>query len=98
MFLAEDLAKQGEYYLIKTNCNTVRMNREVIIVCEKPFDYDEINRSFWNLFKRDYAHAVGYSNGKAGLISPEEFTNLNLREFVSLSQVATNALATYFGK
>ena len=98
IFIAEDLAKQGEGYLIKTNCNTTRTNREIVIICEKPFDYDGANTSFWNLFKRNYAHAVGFSDGKAGLISTTEFTTLDLHGFTSLSQVATNALAKYFGK
>jgi hypothetical protein len=98
LFEAQYLAKQGEDYLIKINCNTAKTNREIIIVCEKPFDYDKANQSFWNLFKRNYAHAVGYSDGSADIISPTEFTNLDLRGFTSLSQIATNALAVYFGK
>jgi hypothetical protein len=98
MFSAQDLVKQGEDYLIRTNCNTARTNREVVIVCEKPFDYDKANQSFWNLFKRNYAHAVGYSDGSGGIISPIEFANLDLRGFTSLSQMATNGLAVYFGK
>jgi len=95
---AQDLVKQGEEYLIKTNCNTAKTNREIVIVCEKSFDYDKANTSFWNLFKRNYAYAVGYSDGSAGIISPTEFTNLDSREFANLSQIATNALAFYFGK
>ena len=98
LFSAQDLAKQGEDYLIKTNCNTAKTNHEVIIVCEKPFDYDKANESFWNLFKRNYAHAVGYSDGSAGIISTTEFSNLDLRGFANLSQIATNALAVYLVK
>jgi hypothetical protein len=95
---ADDLAKRGENYLIRTNCSTAESNRAIVIVCEKSFDYDEVNRSFWNLFKRNHAHAVGYSDGKVGLISPTEFTKLDLRGFTDLSQMATNALAVYFEK
>jgi len=98
LFSAQDLAKQGEDYLIKTNCNTAKTNREIVIVCEKSFDYDKANASFWNLFKRNYAYAVGYADGSAGIITPTEFTNLDLRGFTDLSQVATNALEVYFGK
>jgi hypothetical protein len=98
MFSAEDLTKQGEDYLVKTNCNTAKTNHEIIVVCEKSFDYDKANTSFLNLFKRNYAHAVGYSDGSTGIISPTEFTNLDVRRFTSLSQMATNALAVYFGR
>ena len=98
LFSAQDLVKQGEEYLNKTNCNTAKTNREIVIVCEKSFDYNKANTLFWNLFKRNYAYAVGYSDGSAGIISPTEFTNLDLRGFTSLSQIATNALAVYSGK
>ncbi|HEY5297938.1 MAG TPA: hypothetical protein VIK59_08425 [Verrucomicrobiae bacterium] len=95
---AQDLAKQDENYLIKTNCNTAKTNREIIIVCEKQFEYDEFNTSLWNLFKHNYVYVVGCSDGKAGFITPTDFTNLDLRGFSGLSQVATNALAIYFAK
>jgi len=95
---AGGLAKQGEGYLIKTNCITAKTNREIIIVCEIPFDNEKANASFWNSSKHNYEHAVGYSDGSAGVISPTEFTNLDLRGFTSLSQTATNALAVYSGK
>ena len=38
IFSADNLAKRGEDYFIKTNCNTAKTNREIIVVCEKPFD------------------------------------------------------------
>jgi len=98
LFSAQDLAKQGETYLIKTNCDIAKTNREVIIICEKQFEYNEPNTSLWNLFKHNYVFVVGRSDGKAGFITPVEFTNLDLHGFVSLTKVATNTLATYFGK
>jgi hypothetical protein len=98
LFSAQDLAKQGEDFLIKTNCSTAKTNHEIVVVCEKSFDYDKANASFWNLFKRNYAHAVGYSDGSADIISPTEFSNLDLRGFASLLQIATNALEADLGK
>jgi hypothetical protein len=64
-------------------------NREIIIVC--PEQFDNIPKpGFWNAFWRNPAHAVGYSDGSAGLISPEQFTNLNLSGFVSATNLAAN--------
>ena len=98
VFSAEGLAKQGEDYLIKTNCNMAKTNKGIIIICEKQFEYDELNTSLWNLFRHNYVYVIGCSDGKAGFITPTEFTNLDLHGFTSLSQVATNGLATYFDK
>jgi hypothetical protein len=68
-------------------------NREIIIVC--PEQFDNIPKpGFWNAFWRNPARAIGYSDGSAGLISPEQFTNLNLNGFVS----ATNLMAEIFKK
>jgi hypothetical protein len=36
----------------------------------------------WNLFRQNPAHAVGYSDGSAGLISPEEYAALDLSRFI----------------
>jgi hypothetical protein len=90
-FSAETLAKQGEKFLIKTNCDTAKTNNGIIIVCERQFRYDDFNTSLWNFFRHNYVYVVGRSDGKAGFITPTEFTNLNLNGFVSLSALATNS-------
>jgi hypothetical protein len=75
----------------KTNFlwQTNKTKREIVIVCGKEFD--NVPASFWTFYLNYPAHAVGYSDGSAGLISPEQFTNLNLTGFVSLSNLATNS-------
>jgi hypothetical protein len=65
-------------------------NREVVIVSQKQFD-NLHKPGFWNSFRSNPAYAVGYSDTTAGIISPEEFTNLNLKGFVSLASLATNS-------
>ena len=75
----------------KTNvvwANTSR--RDVIIVCER--EYDNVPKpSIWNFYHKNPAHAVGYSDGTIGLITPGEFQALDLTGFVSAVNVATNS-------
>jgi hypothetical protein len=76
-------------FLCKTNFVwTNTPNREVVIVCEKSFDAIPPSIFKW---RRHLTQAVGYSDGSASFISPEEFTDLNLNGFVSLSILATNS-------
>ena len=78
-------------FLIKTNFVWGSIsNREIVIVCKSEFD-NVPEPAFWNFYHRNPAHAVGYSDGTTGLISPEQFTNLNLSGFVSLQDLATNS-------
>jgi hypothetical protein len=70
-------------------------NRQVVIVCGKEFD-NVPKPGFWNYFWRNPAHAVGYSDEKTGLISPEQFTNLISAGFVSMLDLATNATTGLF--
>ena|ERR1700722_680081 len=78
-------------FLAKTNFVWgTSTNREIVIVSQKQFD-NLHKPGFWNSFRPNPAHAVGYSDGTAGIISPEEFTNLNLNGFVSLASLATNS-------
>jgi hypothetical protein len=81
-------------FLIKTNFVWgTSSNREIVIVCPKQFDNIH-KQGFWNSFSKNPAHAVGYSDGSMDLISPEQFTNLNLNDFIS----ATNLTAQIFKK
>ena len=65
-------------------------NREIVVVCGR--QYDNVHKlGFWNFFIPNPAHVVGYSDGTVGLISPTEFTNLNLNRFVSAVSLVTNS-------
>ncbi len=53
---------------------------QVVLVCDRPYD----NVPDYFLWRSPMAHAVGYSTGKTGLISPEEFSRLDLNGFVDV--------------
>ena len=67
-----------------------KADRELVIVCSKEFD-NVPKPALWNFYHKNPAHAVGYSDGTTGLITPEQFTNLNFASFVSFSNLATNS-------
>ena len=78
-------------FLAKTNFVWgTNANKEVVIVCSRSFD-NVPQPSLFNFYRRNRAHAVGYSDGTTALISPQQFTNLNLNGFISLSSLATNS-------
>jgi hypothetical protein len=82
--------------LVKTNFvwGTIS-NREIVVVCPKEFD-NVPRPQLLNLYHKNPAHVVGYSDGMVGLISPSEFTNLNLNGFVSEASLVTNSAINIF--
>jgi hypothetical protein len=60
--------------------------RSIVVVCNKPFT----NVPERWLGSAPPTHAVGYSDGSTGLISPAEFAALNLSAFVALDEVRSN--------
>jgi hypothetical protein len=66
--------------------NDVRIDpsgpKQIVVVCDRA--YDNVPRGV--LWKSPMAHAVGYSTGATGLISPSEFAQLDLDGFVELVQ------------
>jgi hypothetical protein len=63
--------------------------RKIVIVSSRVYDNVPVPPP-WNLFWRNAAHAVGYSDGTTGLISEEEFDHLNLFGLASLWSLANN--------
>lgn len=63
-------------------------SRKIVIVSARVYDNVPVPPP-WNLLWRNAAHAVGYSDGTTGLISPEEFDRLNLYGIASLWSLAT---------
>jgi hypothetical protein len=55
-------------------------SKTIIAVCDMAFD-NVPQPTIWNLYRRTPAHAVTYSDGSAGLISPVEFGRLDLSGF-----------------
>jgi type II secretory pathway pseudopilin PulG len=70
-------------------------NRTIVIVSGKQYD-NAPQPSIWNFYHKNPAHVVGYSDGTTGLISPQQFTNLNLNGFVSAASLATNSELNIF--
>ena len=62
-------------------------NRQIILVCDRP--YQNVPQRVFG--KSPPAHAVVYSTGETGLISPSEFARLELKGFVDLQALAETA-------
>jgi hypothetical protein len=62
----------------------VAAERRIIMVCDHAYD----NVPHRILGKSPMAHAVAYSTGETGLISPEEYARLDLSGFVDLQTLA----------
>ncbi len=80
------------HILLKTNFVwATDTNRQIITVCER--EYDNVPKpTLWNFHHKNPAHAVGYSDGTTGLISPMEYTNLNLSMFSTAIQDTNSEL------
>jgi hypothetical protein len=79
----------GADYLVRTNVAFVSQKPVMVIICDKSFRSVPLP-AIWNLYLGNPAHAVGYSDGKAELISQKEFAALDLTGFVSLRGLTTN--------
>jgi len=79
----------GAGYWLQTNGFSGGMAKQVVVVCDTIYD-NVPQPTIWNLYRRNPAHAVGYSDETTGLISPAEFKALDRRAFISLSALATN--------
>jgi hypothetical protein len=55
-------------------------DRQIIMVCDHP--YDNVPQKLFG--RSPMAHAVAYSTGETGFISPEQFARLDLGGFVDL--------------
>ncbi|MBI4602385.1 MAG: hypothetical protein HY721_10545 [Planctomycetes bacterium] len=74
-----------DYLVLDPRRPVPRGERAVVIVCSEP--YGNVPRpTFWSFYRRNVAHAVGYSDGTAGLISPREYAALDLSGFVSAEE------------
>ena len=87
--LAQSHWVSGADFLMKTNFNCKDAKRDLVVICEKPFG-NVPQPAIWNFYRRNPAHAVGYSDGSVGLISLAEFKALDLAGFIHLSSLGTN--------
>jgi hypothetical protein len=80
----------GADFLVRTNFVLgSSSNREIVIVCQRQFG-NVPQPTLRNFYRQNPAHAVGYSDGTTGLISPEQFRNLNLADLASLSNLVAS--------
>jgi hypothetical protein len=64
-------------YLVTTNVvDEAASPPQIVVVCDRPYD-NVPQPTIWNLHRRNPAHAVGYSDGSTGLLTPAEFGALN---------------------
>ena len=73
---------QTAVFWIRTNTIDISEKpKTILIVCDK--SYDNVPQpTIWNLYKKTPAHAVGFADGSADLITPAQFAALDLSEFV----------------
>lgn len=85
VLLAPAQTRGGPRYLVSVSPLVLPSNesKRIIIVCDTPFS-DVPKRV---IFQAPPSHAVGYSDGTTGLISPGEYARLNLSSFVSLGDL-----------
>ena len=78
--------------LLRKNISIGNGSNQIMAVCDAAYD-NVPQPTIWNHYKKNPAHAVGYSDGSVGLISPADFKKLNLAEFVDASSLASNEVA-----
>jgi hypothetical protein len=64
-------------------------HRKIVILSGRLYD-NVPTPALWNWFHRNPAHAVGYSDGSTGLISPEHFDRVKSDGYASLWNLTTN--------
>lgn len=71
-------------YLIRIgSVRTGHDTHEIIVVCDTAFG-NVPQPTIWNLHHESLRHAVGYSDGSVGWLTPVEFAALNRSNFVEL--------------
>lgn len=73
-------------YWVRTNGWDSRNHTQIVVFCEKAFG-NVPQPTLGNLYTRNPAHAVGFANGTAGLISPGAFAQIDKNDFASLSDL-----------
>jgi hypothetical protein len=81
---SQSLWNPGAKTLVRTNINLKGVSKQILLVCDTPFN-NVPQPTIWNGFRHNPAHAVGYSDGSTGLITPEQFKEINLSEFIDAS-------------
>jgi hypothetical protein len=83
----------GSKIFLRTNIVLNSNPKQILIVCDHAYD-NVPQPTIWNGYRKNRAHAVAYSDGSTGLLTPKQFKELDLSRFVDASQLKTNASAT----
>lgn len=79
----------GAGYWLRTNGREPGAAKCIAVVCDATYS-NVPQPTMWNFYRKTPAHAVAYSDGTFGLISPSEFQALHRNGFVSVTFMATN--------
>ena len=72
----------GVDFLVRTNFN-IPEPKLIVIACNTEFETTWL--TIWHFFRRNPAHAVGYSDGTTGFIPSEQYVRLDRTGLVPLS-------------
>lgn len=76
-----DFWTSGAKYLVRIGpIHTGHDTHEIVVVCDTAYG-NVPQPSIWNLHRRTLRHAVGYSDGSIGWLTPAEFSDLNRSNF-----------------
>lgn len=76
-----DFWTSGAKYLLRRGLiHTGDGTHEIVVVCDAAYGNVPLP-SIWNLHRRTLRHAVGYSDGSIGWLTPTEFAQLNRSNF-----------------
>jgi len=89
---ANDHWISGSRIFVRTNIILNSNPTQIVVVCDHAYD-NVPQPTIWNGYRKHPAHAVAYSDGSTGLITPKQFKELDLSGFVDASKLQTNASA-----
>ena len=91
--LADNHWNRGSHLLLKRIVHEKEDPKQIIVVCDTAYN-NVPQPTIWNLYSKNPAHAVAYADRTTGLITPKQFRELDLKEFMDAHElvvsVATN--------
>ena len=83
--LFESMSGSAQYSILNPDATISIDKRVPVIVCDVEFN-NVPKPTIWNLFRRTTAYAVGYTDGSAELITPQQYQQLNRANFITSEQ------------
>jgi len=80
-------------FWIQTNVANLAGSKQILVVCDRA--YGNLPAPTWrNGYRKNLAHAVAYSDGSGGIITPAEFAKLDFALFIKLSSLTEPSSST----